>query len=473
MTDVSFPEAYWCLDPIDFDHPADWVQGHATFRAGRGIDVELPLGTLPERKGSEGGVVYDDTPPAVDHIYGYNQKGSYQVISRVYETHRSATYPGMKRQTLHGDEMIVSKKAVAPNPLISTITFGMDGLREWVGVSPTRSRYKPNDGGGIDQLQFSYDSADVPDVVIHDADGVRIAIDFFWTSKGGYIPLFERSFVSDYKVSISFSEPIRLAVVRERWVKPLWDFLCFCMGFHGSLTSVSFVTTDGTKADYYAAFAEGKSPTPNDLRSMPLGWQAHSDRIDSMFNSWLGFEGYQKEAAVRAVSMLYDWKLPLELSFISVAQAFEAISRVGADPYDLDPAEFDRRLQEILFSISDGKLRKWAKGKMRYCNNKSANQLAQQELSELGAYADYIVPDRNRFLKDHRDTRNYNTHLDDTDKPNVLHGRELLANRDATFMLLYGSICMSMGLTPEEVLEAVKRSNFKSDYVHRARELYG
>lgn len=472
MKDMSFSEAYWCLEPIDFNHPNGWVQGNATFRAGHGVDVEIPLGTLLECKTSDGDVVYDDTPPAVDHIYGYSQKGSYQVVTHVCETHRSATYPGMKRQTLCGDEMIVSKKAVAPDPLVSTITFGMDGLREWVGVSPTRSRYKQNDGGGIDQLQFIYDSADVPDVVIHDADGIRIAIDYFWTSKGGPIPLFERSFISDYKVSISFSEPIRLAPALDQWVYPLRDFLCFCMGFHGSLTSLSFVTADGVNGDYYAVFAEGKSPTPNDLRSMPLGWRDHSDRIGCMFNNWLGFEGYEKEAAVRAVSMLYDWKLPLELSFISVAQAFEAISRVGVDPYDLDPAEFDRRMQEILSSISDSKLRKWVKRKMKYCNNKSANQLAQQELTELGVYADYIVPDRTRFLKDHRDTRNYNTHLSDNDKPNVLHGRELLANRDATFMLLYGSICMSMGLKPEEILEAVKKSNFKSDFVRRARELY-
>lgn len=474
MNDKAFEEAIWSVDPSGLRDPSACVQGHASFDAKHGINLELPLGTLLDREPVNGVIVHGPEPLEADHVYGLSQTGSYLVISDVFQTHRSTSFSGFECQTLHGQELIVSKKPVYPCPLIASFAFGMVGLREWVGISPTRQSYVcGNDGGHVDEMSFKYVSADIPDVALRDRDGVRVTIDCVCTNKGGRIPQFEFGFVTDYEVIISFSEPLALEEALESWVFPVREFLAFCMGFYGSVSCMRFCTADGVRADYYAALAEGEEPTQRDLTCMPLHWHNCSSRLDSMLESWLGFEGFAKEAATRVVSLLADWRLPLELRFLATAQAFEAVTRIGADPYDLQPEEFERMKSAVISSVEESGVRRWVKRILGYANFKSAGALAKEHMLRLGEFAEYLVPDAKRFLDDHRQTRNYNTHLDATDKPHVLHGKDLLVHSDATYLLLYASICLLMGFEPNEVLDLMKKSRWKSSAVRESRRMYG
>lgn len=90
----------------------------------------------------------------------------------------------------------------------------------------------------------------------------------------------------------------------------------------------------------------------------------------------------------------------------------------------------------------------------------------------LGDVVEHVIPNKGLYLKDHRDTRNYYTHLDSDGKTNVLHGEDLVANCDATYLLLYASICRLMGIGPSEFLSILESAWFGSNMVYRARKRY-
>lgn len=473
MNDKKFAEAIWSTDPSELDNPSACVQGHVSFDANRGISLEIPLGTLLDHEPVDGVITYGEEPLDADCVYGISQTGSHLIVTNLFESHRSMTCPGFDRQTLHGHELIASKRPMDPNPLVTTFMFTLVGLREWVGVSPTRHSVRYDDRNHLEEMNFRYAAADIPDVVLLDEDGVKVFVDCVFTDKGGRIPQYEFGFVTDYRVVISFDEPLPLQEVLEKWAKPVRRFFAFCMGFYGSISSMKFCTKEEVWADYYVALVEGDEPTQRDLTSMPLCWYRCSDRVPNMLKRWLGFDGYAREAAIRVVSMLADWRLPLELRFLAAAQAFEAVTRVDADPSNLPTEEFERRKNVVVSSVEETRVRSWVKRILRYANYKPAGDLAKEQMDRLGGFADYVVPNRERFLADHRQTRNYNTHLDAEGKSHVLHGEDLLVHSDTTYLLLYASVCLLMGLEPDELLELMKKSRWKSSAVYKSRRMYG
>lgn len=472
MNDKTFTEAIWSTNPSDLSDPSTCAQGHASFTAGHGVNLEIPLGTLLDHEPINGVVTYGVDPLTADCVYGLSQTGAYLTITKVFETRRSMTCPGFDCQALHGHELMVSKKPMGSSPLVTTFTFDMAGLREWVGISPTRHSVRYDDRNHLDEMTFRYAAADVPDVVLFDKNGVKISVDCMFTDKGGHIPQFEFGFVTDYRLTVSFDEPLPLGEVLDSWVFPVQKFLSFCMGFFGGISSMRFCTAEEVWADYYVALVEGDEPSKSDLTNMPLCWHSCSDRIPCMLDTWLGFEGFAKEAAIRVVSALADWRLPLELRFLAVAQAFEAVTRVDADLYELPAEEFERRKSLVVSPVEETEVRQWVKQILHYANNKSAGKLAKEQMERLGEFADYVVPDRKRFLTDHRQTRNYNTHLDAESKPHVLHGEDLLVHSDATYLLLYASVCLLMGLEPAELLKLLKKTGWKSTAFYKSRRLY-
>lgn len=163
----------------------------------------------------------------------------------------------------------------------------------------------------------------------------------------------------------------------------------------------------------------------------------------------------------------------IDALFSATANAFEAITRIGVNPYSISPAEHRNRIERIVARIEDEETRRWLKQKLSFSNLKSAHELAWEQLDRLGPVAAYLIPDKDRYLKEHRDTRNYYSHLDPRNKSHILKpGRELAVNAEATHLLLYFSICLLLGLHTEDILTAIKESRFKEYSIYRIQKQY-
>ena len=459
-----------------FNQPGSCLQGHADFLADSSIRVTIPIGQLLGDDDQPHQSLLNDDVKA-DAIYGLSQDGYYQTLIDVRGVGGGYSAPGFAEQCLSGTQLYVSRKIIEPNPTITSFTVKMAGLREWVRISPFVERYTPREDGSLcKQYSFSFSEEDIPKVILFESDNTKVTLEHNWVLKGGSLPTahFVHCCESDYDLSFSFHSPIHLDDAFRNWVLPVRSFICFCMGMRSIVRKMQFLTTGGAKAEFYIPLVDGREPRDSDLRQMPITWSSYGEMIPAMLSRWLELGGQAKDAAKRSVSLLDRDYVTVDTFFLATAQAFEAISRVGVDQNELDQDEFNRRLRCIETSGLEPKIIKWTKRKLKYANNKSATELAKTRIEMLGSYGRFVLPNAEPYLREHRDTRNYFTHLDPTGKTHILSdGLDAIINADTTYLLLYGAICQLLGFDPDTLVEAFKQSGFKWSSIMRSQERYG
>lgn len=99
---------------------------------------------------------------------------------------------------------------------------------------------------------------------------------------------------------------------------------------------------------------------------------------------------------------------------------------------------------------------------------------ANSLVEKLEGFADYVVPDKSRFLKDLRRSRNAYVHqTSELEKSNTLSDEELYSLTMTTKVLCYGAVMLHLGIAPEIILERFRTSLFCHTEIYRyARKMY-
>ena len=93
---------------------------------------------------------------------------------------------------------------------------------------------------------------------------------------------------------------------------------------------------------------------------------------------------------------------------------------------------------------------------------------ANSLVEKLEGFADYVVPDKSRFLKDLRRSRNAYVHqTSELEKSNTLYDEELYSLTMATKVLCYGAVMLHLGIAPEIILERFRTSLFCHTEIYR------
>lgn len=291
-----------------------------------------------------------------------------------------------------------------------------------------------------------------------------------------YSPVQEFSMKSDMHLHIEFTnhtEPLDDAM--SRWVYPLWQMLNFCMGFRCSINEIKIKTEDDLDALYFLPLIEGEEkPSEVQLNHMPLPYSFISQLHRNFFESWINLDGDAKRAAITLIGIHdnneINWLNPM---FTTVSGAFEAISRVGEKTQDIASDRLQRIKAQIEKCFEDDIDIHWILQKVNN-NIPPANYYANSLVEKLGPFADYIIPDKSRFLKDLRRSRNAYVHQTSAlDKSNILSDEELYSLAMATKVLCYGAVMLHLGIEPETILERFQTSLFcQTEIHHYARKMY-
>lgn len=294
--------------------------------------------------------------------------------------------------------------------------------------------------------------------------------------KGGHIPLQEFSIRSDVYLHIELADhttPLNTAM--NRWVYPVWQMLTFCMGFRCSINEIEIKTEDGLNALYYLPLIIGEEkPSEAQLDHMPLPYSFISQLHTNFLESWLHLDGDAKRAAITLIGIHnnseINWLNPM---FTTVSGAFEAISRVGEKTQDIANNRLQRIKAQIEKCFEDDEDINWILQKVNN-NIPPANYYANSLVKKLGPFADYIIPDKTRFLKDLRRSRNAYVHqTSELEKSNMLSDEELYSLTMATKILCYGAVMLHLGMASETILERFQTSRFCHTEIHYyARKTY-
>lgn len=477
MYSVDFPAAQWATTPSDLNDESNVVIGLLSFDGVHSLKLSIPFGRLIGWPSvDENGirtVTHTIDGVSAEYAFGYSQKGDYYILRNVSSPGPGTSFPGAQRQELRGTSLLASRQEITPNPVIKSLCFSMPGLCEWAGARTFKEEMILSDSR-LESLSFQFRMEDVESIVLFQDNELRVAVEFSWKRKGGPASRYSFQFETDCFVKMEFSGNLPLLDdAMSNYLFPTADFLSFCMGFRHSIGRVWFITDDDVKVEYYAAML-GVTGLPSVTRTdeMPFPFATVQDRIGTMLTRWYGFDGYARNAATMVVALMDDWKMPFDLFFLASAQALEAASRIDVDDREISDEELADKLQAIKESNLSSKMKQWVKYKLGNAKWKSANRLADDLLDRLEPVTSYVVPDVDRFKKDHRVHRDAYTHRRSLDGDQELSREHLYWHTSAVGVLAYAAVALALGIEPEAFLERLTTSRFRWFGIRRARQLY-
>ena len=447
---------------------AECEQGIASFDEDGGIRLEIPFGEILR---DSGGLVLDDRklPGELDWLYGFAQDGHRIVLSDVMSLGTSRSFPGGSRQTLGAARLLFAKNEFDPEGPVSGVTLKINGIAQWLGMSPinTRTRFKD---GRVTGFEVGADFGDEScNAVLLDDEAFFIRVYHSVSTSGdaaigldiGHRCILEARFKNSLTLPDAEEIAFRLA-----------DFFSFCFGFNAEIDEMSLAFQGGTTAGYLVPLVKGRAPRDILSSRMPLRFQELEGGVAEVLGAWLSDDELKTPSLLLVSLLTKEWRLPMELKFIAAAQMLESLCRVGADLEAMDRDEFrayESAVKSALEGIEDGHIRAMAKEKIRVSNSKGQRRLLSELLERHREAASFLFGDPKAFCRRHIELRNDITHRNGGHRSGA---EALYVHTESVLLLAYCAVGELMGLPAEILAQRLGDSRFKAGVVHRCREMY-
>lgn len=478
MKERIFPSALWSKDP-DTDYEEDVVLGQLSFNGENYLQLDIPSGVLLDYPliPTDNGYMQCHTTDGLhaDFVYGFSQTGDYYLLQDVTSPGTCFAAPGFDKQTLTGASLFITRQKIRKNPTIKSISIKIPGLREWIGTVPFSVTHTfGTENNKLEEIAFNCNIGKCANIILYKNEELEFYVSFTFTQKGGSIPAYEFCFESDCELNIKYKQPsLSFNEALNQHVFPLAGFLWYCLGFRQAIASIKFATADNILGEYIAPLvgASGQ-PTNTQLNNIPLTYKRIKPKTNEMIARWLEFDEYARNSSTLVTSLMNNWKMPIDMRFLASAQAFEAASRSKVNEQEISDENLKSKIEAIKSSDMGKDLKRWVVYKIKNAKWKSANSLAKDLIQKMGDYAPFIIPNIPQYLEDHRQHRDAYTHRRDIEESRRLSNDDLFIHTEATQLLTYGSIALFLGIEPNELIDAFKKSNYRWSIIHRANRLY-
>ena len=414
---------------------------------------------------------------SLSQILGYVEKGGPVIIDRCYHMSK-------KRNIAHGgliaSDVILAKRAFISLPYtentnlcFNTVTFSVEGIDEWVGIS----------GIEVDRqfersaLTISYNRPE--NVTINLENGMQLQIVFAWTFPG--MPAIKSAEVTQkvYFKLIS-QNPYELDTFFSIAEK-ITAFLCFIMNQIVCLEEMT-ATSDNLRQDigsgrtapipveiYCSSWPYSKDEPEIDELGMLFGFNKIHDHAESIINKWI--ESYDQ--VVSAFDLYFLTKTgrvgSMDLQFLTMVQALEAFHRRTSKEKHMDEGEF-KEIRDTLVNKCPKKERGWFAQKLNYANQLTLGNRLERMTEPFNNFmgGEY----RLKLIRSIVDTRNYLTHLDPDSEHKAAKGRSLeflIDKIDALFQLHFLKL---IGFNEEEIRSIVSGCSRLKDQCSMIDEIY-
>ena len=460
MKDKVFETALWGRSWEDVLSETDTNYGEASLTDGEGVRLSIPFGEI----------LSDDMfgkKESVDCLFGFSRDGEYLVLKNAISLGSTESYPGGKKQKLGASCILSSRERFDVNKNVQSVALELQGLREWLGEVPITAKHYEN----RKKLSIEMDLETKPSIMLSQGD--------FEISIGHSIltsPLTSAGIKMshDCYLNIKCSIPCSIDSFINNVLYPMQKFFSFCVGKYVSIVDLKFQLADSQKSiNYYASFLPSKGSI-SDTDYMPLPYSVIKNNLSDLFSLWMSFKGDLERGTSLLVSLLtIEWKMPLDLVFISAAQLFEAFARHNQKTNDLSETQFTKYLRVTNESIDNEEIRKWVEEKLKNSNHLSQRKLLKSLLRKLGQFTKYIVPDSMRFLENHLQLRNAYTHRSkDCESSKLLKDADLYWHTQGVLFLSYGAVLFYLGYSPEEIIDVFSKSYYQWYQVSKVQDLY-
>jgi hypothetical protein len=176
-------------------------------------------------------------------------------------------------------------------------------------------------------------------------------------------------------------------------------------------------------------------------------WFTQKDKIDPVTN--LLFDSF------------YQRKRFNENSFLNIVQALETFHRRFRKNEIMPKTEHKNMISEIIKSVKED-YKKWLQDRLNFSNEPTLHHRLEKLIEELSLKTvSKIIKDKELFIKDTKNSRNYYTHYDLSMEKKALKRKDLYMLTEKLRVLLIAIVLLETGLTKEQVDILFERNEFK------------
>lgn len=343
----------------------------------------------------------------------------------------------------------------------NSVSFSMDCLDEWIHISGfsvetvleyyvTTIRYIPPE-----KTSFSL------------TNGMELEIGFSHTFPSSGVNITEAKITQKAYFNLK-SEELRPLDDFVKIIYRLTHFICFATDEIVSIKNLKAKSSNIQREIsaekkvsipiplYYQSLPFSEKVAKKTWNSMLFTFKAIEANAQNIFNTWIGAYDTLSPAFNLYFSTKSNTKKYLEEQFLGLIQGLETYHRRSSHETLMEQDKFDVLVTEIKSHCSTEYL-EWLDGRLKYGNEISLKTRLRRIIKpfhkELGN-----SNNRERFLQQIVDTRNYFTHYDVTLKDKAAQGEELWRLCETLEVLFQLHFLKLIGLSDEEINTIVSKS---------------
>ena len=365
----------------------------------------------------------------IERIVGHIEKDGFVTLDDCYyKTLPLSLIGDISKSLIHvGKVFIGVRYDEGESPVFNTLTFSVEGIDEWVGISGISVEHHFEERTAT----ISYQPPE--DISLDLDNGMRLLITFHWTLPGA--PIIKEARISQKTYFQLVSEEERELKEFTSVVHKITNFLCFAIDKTVSLDSMS-ATADNLRQDfgegrtkkvsisiYYSSLPYSKDEPKIQQHDMLFGFGKIQSDVQEKIKNWM--EAYEKVAPALDLYFLAKMGMQtyLEARFLALAQGLEAYHRRTSNQKQMDEAEFKELIDNLIDQCPQER-KEWLKGKLQYGNEVSL----RHRLKSLIELFKEIIGDQKKqkeLINRIVNTRNYLTHYDLSLESKAAQGEDL------------------------------------------------
>jgi len=247
-------------------------------------------------------------------------------------------------------------------------------------------------------------------------------------------------------------------------MQTLMDFISFC-----TYQTINYIEIFGYSPNHYQIFDKIKDKiydsipiytvgqVREDYQNVdPRGFLLNLHDLESNFNlyikNWFSKREILKPVIAQYLNTINYYHMSPELHFLNLVQALESYHRRTRENYLIDESEHKKRIKSII-DCTPKEHKNWLNEKLYYSNEPTLKQRID-ELTHDGD--DYWIffrgkKEREKFLIDIKNTRNYFIHYDDSLKNKALSGEKLDLACDYLKNIIEYHLLKEIGFSSESI----------------------
>ncbi len=432
------------------------IPGTLTISDGGEIELEV-VGLFDESLKALNGE--DD----LSRIIGHVEKDGLVTLENCFYRKKNFAFGGIAKSQIRVNK-VLSGVAYEKDEKVTfhTVSFSIEGLNEWVGISGINVSY----GDNYRTATINYTPQD--EIIYNIADGFKLHIFFGYTLPGS-------PNITEAKITQQAYLKLSSEVARElpEFIKTLNQItylLCFAVDATVAISDVSATSnditiniTDDKKSPvnikvYYPSLPFSENLPKIDIHRMLFRFSHVRENAETIFNNWFKAYSIVRPALGLYFSAVAGTHKYLDGRFLALAQGLETYHRRTSSETLMERSKF-RRLVATLLWMCPKDHRKWLKGRIYHGNEIN---LGQRIKKIIDPYKSYLGngKQRNKIIRGVVNTRNYLTHYSEELEKASVKGADLWVlcqKMEAIFQL---HLLQQLGFTEPEI-QGILTNNYK------------